>query len=705
MNERRARDVTWLEAFESAQPPSRAGATTTAPGPIASRSRRSRRGDGAGDEFVAQRASHALQRLGAARADARRSAWRGARWRPAAGSSSIALIAFALGIAADAIGSSQRINLLAPPLWGVLAVERRWSTCAAARLAAGAPGAARAACAPGRSCSRDARRCCASASGCRALSAGGSASAARALRRALARAQRARLRAARRDRAARRRRRARARPRSPACTRAASCSTTAPAGKAPSSTPAPAHALVTTVLGAGGALSRASRCPTPPRSRPCASFTAAQRRRRAGGAVDPPDRPDAAAASSSCRARCSRSPAAVAAARRSRRFALPLDEPYFQRLLRLQRRRRGARRRSIPYAATPTPQATLGLRALLAASARARGSTCAIAPAVAFGAEDDAAPRLDAGAHARDRAVRPRRDARGREPGALRRTRSRAAAADRSHARRGRRRGGVRAPLRRRSAAALGRAARGVARLGRGARHRRRSSSTSTRPTSRRRAGAAGARSRQRRRDAATRMSDADPHRISLSLVSHTNAGKTTLARTLLGRDIGEVRDAPHVTEFADVHDAARDRRTASGCCFGTRRASATACAWRSGCAAAAQPLGWFLSEVWDRWRDRPFWASQQALRNVRDEADVMLYLVNASRVARGGRLRRARDGAARLGRQAGRSCCSTSSARRAPAALEAAELARWRRHLRRVRASCARCCRSMPSRAAGCRS
>ena len=36
--------------------------------------------------------------------------------------------------------------------------------------------------------------------------------------------------------------------------------------------------------------------------------------------------------------------------------------------------------------------------------------------------------------------------------------------------------------------------------------------------------------------------------RIALSLISHTNAGKTTLARTLLGRDIGEVRDAPHVT-------------------------------------------------------------------------------------------------------------------------------------------------------------
>ena len=35
---------------------------------------------------------------------------------------------------------------------------------------------------------------------------------------------------------------------------------------------------------------------------------------------------------------------------------------------------------------------------------------------------------------------------------------------------------------------------------------------------------------------------------ISLSLISHTNAGKTTLARTLLSESVGEVRDSAHVT-------------------------------------------------------------------------------------------------------------------------------------------------------------
>ncbi len=40
--------------------------------------------------------------------------------------------------------------------------------------------------------------------------------------------------------------------------------------------------------------------------------------------------------------------------------------------------------------------------------------------------------------------------------------------------------------------------------------------------------------------------------RVALALASHTNVGKTTLARTLLGRDVGTVRDAPHVTETAE---------------------------------------------------------------------------------------------------------------------------------------------------------
>jgi len=117
---------------------------------------------------------------------------------------------------------------------------------------------------------------------------------------------------------------------------------------------------------------------------------------------------------------------------------------------------------------------------------------------------------------------------------------------------------------------------------------------------------------------------------VSLSLVSHTNVGKTTLARTLLLRDIGEVRDEAHVTERAEsqlwIESPAGDRLLlwdTPGFGDSLRLAKRLA--------NAGNLLGWFMTEVWDRWRDRPFWATQRALRHVMDESDVVLYLVNAS--------------------------------------------------------------------------
>jgi len=120
------------------------------------------------------------------------------------------------------------------------------------------------------------------------------------------------------------------------------------------------------------------------------------------------------------------------------------------------------------------------------------------------------------------------------------------------------------------------------------------------------------------------------PATVTLSLVSHTNVGKTTLARTLLLADVGEVRDAPHVTEFADGHELIEsvqgDRlRLWDTPGFGDSARLAARLEGRT------NPIGWFMAEVWDRWRDRPLWASQQALRHVQGESDVLLYLVNAA--------------------------------------------------------------------------
>ena len=122
----------------------------------------------------------------------------------------------------------------------------------------------------------------------------------------------------------------------------------------------------------------------------------------------------------------------------------------------------------------------------------------------------------------------------------------------------------------------------------------------------------------------------AGTHTISLSLVSHTNVGKTTLARTLLARDIGEIRDEAHVTETAEsqvlIETAQGDRLLlwdTPG--FGDTLRLAKRMA------QAGNPIGWFLTEVWDRWRDRAFWSSQRALKHVWEQCDVVLYLVNAS--------------------------------------------------------------------------
>jgi len=120
------------------------------------------------------------------------------------------------------------------------------------------------------------------------------------------------------------------------------------------------------------------------------------------------------------------------------------------------------------------------------------------------------------------------------------------------------------------------------------------------------------------------------PDTISLSLVSHTNVGKTTLARTLLARDIGEVRDAPHVTEFADPHLLLQDAAGNALTLWDTPGFGDSARLVRR-LRQQGNPLGWFLSEVWDRWRDRPFWASQHVVRHVRETSDVVLYLVNAA--------------------------------------------------------------------------
>ena len=125
-------------------------------------------------------------------------------------------------------------------------------------------------------------------------------------------------------------------------------------------------------------------------------------------------------------------------------------------------------------------------------------------------------------------------------------------------------------------------------------------------------------------------MTGGSPQDVALSLVSHTNAGKTTLARTLLARDVGEVRDAAHVTASAERHPMIGTATGDTLSLWDTPGFGDSARLARR-LATLDSPILAFLAATWDRWRDRPFWSSQQAVRNVRDSADVVLYLVNAS--------------------------------------------------------------------------
>ena len=117
---------------------------------------------------------------------------------------------------------------------------------------------------------------------------------------------------------------------------------------------------------------------------------------------------------------------------------------------------------------------------------------------------------------------------------------------------------------------------------------------------------------------------------VQFALISHTNNGKTTLARTLVGMDVGEVRDAAHVTVFAESHTLLVTPEGDSLQLWDTPGFGDSVRLLRR-LAKTGNPIGWFLREVVDRYRDRTFWLSQNALRTAKDTADVVLYLVNSS--------------------------------------------------------------------------
>jgi hypothetical protein len=122
----------------------------------------------------------------------------------------------------------------------------------------------------------------------------------------------------------------------------------------------------------------------------------------------------------------------------------------------------------------------------------------------------------------------------------------------------------------------------------------------------------------------------AEKTQIALSLISHTNIGKTTLARTLLRKDVGLVADRAHVTLENQKYTVLETEAGESLQLWDTP-GFPNCQKILSRLEGAKNPILRILTDVWDRFRDRPSWCAQQAVLNVQQEADVVLYLVNAT--------------------------------------------------------------------------
>jgi GTPase SAR1 family protein len=116
---------------------------------------------------------------------------------------------------------------------------------------------------------------------------------------------------------------------------------------------------------------------------------------------------------------------------------------------------------------------------------------------------------------------------------------------------------------------------------------------------------------------------------INIMLVSHTNAGKTTLIRTLLGQDVGEVLDAPDVTHSVSSYDLASIKDHGALCLWDTP-GFGDSFRLAKRLAMTSSWTRWFVRECWDRYINPRLWRSQRVAIDIKQRADVIVYLVNS---------------------------------------------------------------------------
>ena len=115
---------------------------------------------------------------------------------------------------------------------------------------------------------------------------------------------------------------------------------------------------------------------------------------------------------------------------------------------------------------------------------------------------------------------------------------------------------------------------------------------------------------------------------IGIFLVAHTNVGKTTLLRTLLGQDVGDIEDAPDVTQATMAYDLIVDQHLGAlrlwdtpgfGDSFRLAKRLRQEQRW----------IAWCVREIWDRVFHRKLWQCQRLALDLRARASVILYPVN----------------------------------------------------------------------------
>ena len=117
---------------------------------------------------------------------------------------------------------------------------------------------------------------------------------------------------------------------------------------------------------------------------------------------------------------------------------------------------------------------------------------------------------------------------------------------------------------------------------------------------------------------------------IGVGLISHTNAGKTTLARTLLRSDIGEIGDRAHVTDVSERHLLLETPASDVLELWDTPGFGDSARLFKR-IKDQPDPVGWAVTQSWDRYGDRPFWSGQQELISAKQSCDLILYVITAS--------------------------------------------------------------------------